>query len=157
MLQIDVPGQSQALVLEHLILDYNGTMAVDGVLNQDIRPALNSLAQKLTIHVVTADTFGAAEANLSGLDVKFVKLTNRRQAEAKLDYLIALGAQKSVCIGNGRNDRLMIKTARLGIAVIGPEGACGKSVSNADVVVSDIASALNLLLNPLRLTATLRD
>jgi soluble P-type ATPase len=44
------------------------------------------------------------------------------QDDGKLDYVRRLGCDKTVYIGNGRNDRLMIKT---GIAVIQREGAGG--------------------------------
>jgi len=40
--------------------------------------------------------------------------------------------------------------------VVGPEGAAAELVGVADVVVTDILAALDLLLHPLRLTATLR-
>ena len=55
-----------------------------------------------------------------------------------------------------RNDRLMLKEAALGIAVILKEGASAESVAAADVVCTDIVAALELLQNPLRLIATLR-
>jgi soluble P-type ATPase len=156
MLQVEIPGQGK-LVLEHLVLDYNGTLAADGVMDPCAEGLLCRLAQKLTIHVVTADTFGLAESNLSEMPLKFVKLTGTGQSLAKLEYLNTLGAERAVCVGNGQNDHLMLKAAKLGVAVVGPEGASAKSLAAADVIVSDIASALNLLLNPLRLTATLRD
>ena len=75
----------------------------------------------------------------------------------KLDYVKELGCENTVCIGNGRNDRLMLKEARLGIAVILTEGVAQSTLSSADVVCTNIVSALELLLNPLRLTATLRS
>ena len=42
------------------------------------------------------------------------------------------------------------------IAVIGPEGAAALAVGAAHVVAPNICAALDLLLNPQRLTATLR-
>jgi soluble P-type ATPase len=59
-------------------------------------------------------------------------------------------------IGNGRNDQLMLAAAALGIAVVQEEGAAIESLSAADVVLPDIRSALDLLLFPKRLIATLR-
>lgn len=63
MIEINIPG-FKILSLSHLVLDYNGTMAVDGVLIAGVEQALNELAQHLSIHVVTADTFGLARENL---------------------------------------------------------------------------------------------
>jgi len=51
----------------------------------------------------------------------------------------------------------MVGEPALGIAVVGPEGAAGAAVGAADVVVTDIRTALDLLLRPRRLVATLRQ
>ena len=75
----------------------------------------------------------------------------------KAEIVSAMGPQETVAIGNGRNDILMIQAAGLGIAILGPEGAPGALLASADVVVSDVRDALDLLLDPLRLKATLRE
>jgi len=77
--------------------------------------------------------------------------------EDKAAYIEKLDPDQLVVIGNGRNDVPWVKRAAIGIAVVGPEGAAGELVKAADVVVSDINDALDLVLNPLRLKATLRD
>jgi soluble P-type ATPase len=64
---------------------------------------------------------------------------------------------KTVAVGNGRNDRLMLQESALGIAVILNEGAAMQTLLCADVVCTDIVAALQLLIHPLRLTATLRS
>jgi soluble P-type ATPase len=84
-------------------------------------------------------------------------LGKENQAEAKLQYVRELGLEQAVCIGNGRNDRLMLEAAALGLAVILAEGIAGETIQAADVVTLAINDALDLLLNPLRLTATLRS
>ncbi len=56
----------------------------------------------------------------------------------------------------GANDRLMLKAARIGIAVIEGEGCAVDAVLSADIVVKDIHDALNLLRAHKRLVATLR-
>jgi len=43
MIELTVPGFG-ALRLEHLVLDYNGTLAVDGKLLPGVRDALGALA-----------------------------------------------------------------------------------------------------------------
>jgi hypothetical protein len=50
----------------------------------------------------------------------------------------------------------MLERAALGIAVLGPEGLALSCLQAADVVVPDILAALDLLLFPRRLVATLR-
>jgi soluble P-type ATPase len=51
----------------------------------------------------------------------------------------------------------MLRSAALGIAVIQREGAAAAALLEADVVVTDVRDALDLLLNPLRLVAGLRS
>jgi len=75
---------------------------------------------------------------------------------AKRAYAQGLGALGCVCVGNGANDAWMLRAAAVGIAVIGPEGAAVSALQAADIVVVSITHALDLLLNPLRLVATLR-
>ncbi len=156
MLEIDIPGYKK-LELSHLVLDYNGTMACDGILLDGVKAVLENLAKSVNIHVLTADTFGKVKAALSDLPCSLTITPPDNQQSAKLEYIEALGAAQSVCIGNGRNDRLMLKEAGLGIAVVQEEGASAETIMAADVVVCDIKEALDLLMNPLRLVATLRS
>lgn len=138
-------------------MDYNGTLAVDGVLQPGVREALETLSHSLTLHVLTADTFGVAKENLKGVPCTLHILPAADQQAAKLAYVEALGPGQTVSIGNGRNDQRMLKAARLGIAVILEEGASIQTLMAADIVCTSIVDALALLANPLRLTATLRS
>jgi len=156
MLEISVPGY-KGLRLEHLVLDYNGTLACDGEILPGVKEALDGLAQSLRIHVVTADTFGKAASRLEGCRCELVVLPLENQDAGKLEYIKRLGPESTVCVGNGRNDRMMLEGAGLGIAVIQEEGAAVQTLLAADVACPDILSALNLLTNPLRLVATLRS
>ena len=155
MLSTQIPGFG-TLTLEHLVLDYNGTLAVDGLLLPGVKGALNTLAAELAIHVVTADTFGKAAVGLQGVNCRLTVLEDGRQDQAKLDFVKRLGAQRTASVGNGRNDALMLAASALGIAVILGEGASTASLNAADIVCTNIVSALELLMYPLRLTATLR-
>lgn len=155
MLRIDIPG-GPTLQLAHLVLDYNGTMALDGKLLPGVAERLGQLYKHLTIHVLTADTFGLAARELEGLPVRLTVIPPGQQAAAKLAYLESLGPETCVSIGNGRNDQLMLEAAALGIAVIGGEGAALTAITAAMVITKDILAALDLLLHPQRLQATLR-
>jgi P-type E1-E2 ATPase len=156
LIEIDIPG-FKYLRMEHLVLDYNGTLAVDGRLADGVRERLHRLAEEIRIHVITADTFGEVRASVADLACTLHVLPLQFQAEAKRDYVLGLDALRTVCIGNGNNDRLMLAEASLGIGVILAEGACGSCITAADVVCRDINEALDLLRHPLRLTATLRS
>ncbi len=156
MIHIEIPGY-RTLSIEHLVLDYNGTIAGDGRLIEGVAELLGSIADRLTVHVVTADTFDGARAALEGLPCELTVIPAGDQARAKFDYVRALGSDTVAAIGNGRNDRLMLDESALGIAVIQREGAAFNALSAADVICTDIIDALGLLLNPLRLVATLRS
>ena len=156
MISLEIPGYGK-LELWHIVLDYNGTTSLDGELLPGVAEALTALSGQLTVHVLTADTFGLAAQRLANVPCRLTVLGPQAQDEAKAAYVRNLGTGETVCLGNGRNDRLMIEEARLGIAVIGPEGAAGPTLARADIVVKDVMAALGLLIHPLRLTATLRS
>lgn len=155
MLEIFIPG-AETLRLGDLILDFNGTLACDGVLLAGVEDGLRHLAQTLAVHVVTADTFGTAREALAGIPCELAILPPDHQDSAKLRYAENLGAARCACIGNGRNDRLMLAAAGLSIAVAQGEGAAVETVLAARIVAPDIQVALGLLLYPQRLIATLR-
>jgi soluble P-type ATPase len=156
MIKVDIPG-FKSLDLEHLVLDFNGTLACDGDLLPEVAERLNHLASMLTVHVITADTFGKVEAQLNGVRCRISILRGNEQDKGKLSYVTQLGADHTVSIGNGRNDRLMLGAAALGIVVLLQEGAAIQSLMAADIICKDILSALDLLTHPLRLIATLRS
>jgi len=155
MLEI-TPLGSPVMRLEHLVLDFNGTLAVDGVLIHGVAERIDRLAAHLTLHVVSGDTFRTARAALTNLACQLVVLPARDQAKAKRAYVERLGPAATACIGNGANDRLMMECASLAIAVIQPEGAAVATLQVAHIAVARVLDALDLLLNPLRLVATLR-
>jgi soluble P-type ATPase len=156
MITIDIPG-SKKFQLNHLVLDYNGTLACDGILFEGVEQKLDELSAQIQIHVLTADTFGQVKAVVAGLACQLSILPPGNQHLGKLNYVEALGPETTVCIGNGRNDRLMLQEAALGIAVLQEEGTAVEAILAADVVAPDILAALNLLTNPLRLVASLRS
>ena len=155
MMEVVIPYY-KTLSLKHLVMDYNGTLAQDGILLDGVRERLLSLSAQLDLHVVTADTFGIARSQLDGLPCELVILQGEGQAQAKQSYVRRLGAEKVAAIGNGRNDRLMLESAALAVAVIQGEGAAVETCLAADVVVPGMPAALDLLLFPRRLVATLR-
>jgi len=121
MLKIDIPGFGD-LTLEDLVCDFTGTLSVDGHLLPGVGEFLDELAASLTIHVVTADTFGRVHEQLAGRSCTVTVLSGEDLDAQKEQYVLALNADGVVAIGNGANDRRMLKVARLGIAVIEGEG-----------------------------------
>ena len=156
MIEIQVPGY-KTFCFEHLVLDYNGTLAFDGELIAGVRETLNRLAGLLQVHIITADTFGQVRQQLEGIPCTLSILPPDDQVEAKRAYVQQLGPGRTASIGNGRNDRLMLRAAALGIAVVLAEGASPETLASARVVTGSITDALDLLIHPLRLIATLRS
>jgi len=149
---IVVPGRPN-LTLSYLMLDFTGTLARDGTLLPGVALRLRALNRRLTIVVATADTLGKAITSLDGLPVE-IKLV--KTGQEKLRLLEDIGPSRVMAIGNGRNDVPMVRRAAIGVAVVGPEGAASDLIGAADIVVRDIRDGLDLLANPLRLTATFR-
>ena len=155
MIEINIPGFCH-LQLAHLVLDYNGTLAIDGHLIPQVGKKLTKLSHDLHIHVLTADTFGLAKTGLAGLPLDLTIAPPEDQAETKQAFVSSLGAEQVVAIGNGRNDGPMLQAAALGIALVQLEGGAVETLVSADIVSTSILDALDLLSHPQRLVATLR-
>ena len=153
---LSIPGLKD-LKLRHLVMDYNGTLAFDGFLQLGVAADIIELSRSYQIHILTADTYGQALQQFAGLPVTLRIIRPTQQAEAKLDYLHRLGPETVVAIGNGRNDRLMLEAAALGIAVLEREGTAVEAVHAATLTVHGINHALGLLRSPARMIATLRS
>ena len=155
MIELNIPGRGQ-IELEHLVCDVNGTLAVDGNLQDGLVRSLSALKDRLTVHLLTADTHGRQETIDQQLNLKAQRVQPGDEALQKADYVRRLGAGKVAAIGQGANDAAMLKEARLGICVLSLEGVAVETLLAADLVVPDIISALDLLEKPLRIVASLR-
>ncbi len=151
-LTVAIAGRPE-LQLEHLLLDVNGTLTNRGELTAGVQARVAELRDRLTVHLVSADTFGTLESIADQLRADSIRAGNGAD---KLRELDRLGRERCAVIGNGANDVLMLEAAVLGIAVIGPEGASFAALGAADVVCRSSADALDLLLEPKALSATLR-
>ena len=155
MIQVHIPGRD-TLNLEILVLDYNGTIALDGEMFESVKESLTSLSPFLQIHIITSDTFGTVQQQCKGLPVQVKVLESMDHTTEKADYLRQFTTQGIIAMGNGTNDYMMLKRAHLGIGIIGFEGASVQTLLSADLVVTKIEDAFGLLINPQRLKATLR-
>lgn len=155
MIELTIPGRG-TVQLDHLVCDVNGTLALDGKLIEGVDRALGALRDRLEIHLVTADTHGRQSIIDQQLALQAVRLVPGDEAGQKAAYVRRLGAERVVAIGQGANDAGMLSAAAIGIALISPEGLAVAALQAADLLASDILSALELLEKPLRLVATLR-
>ena len=156
MLKIDIPGFKK-IDAEHLVLDFNGTIAIDGLFIEGVIGALVHVSENLNVHVLTADTFGTVEKELKDMPITIKILEPDGQDEQKLKYVKDLGSSNVIAIGNGKNDLLMLRESALSIGIIQAEGAFSNILNDTQVVCTNINDALSLLINPKRLLATLRS
>ncbi len=155
MIEFTIPGRGE-LKLEHLVLDVNGTLALDGKLIDGVEQALAGLRDRLEIHLVTADTLGRQAEIDRQLGLQAVRLRPGGEVEQKAAFVRQLGAEKTAAIGQGANDAGMLREAAIGIAVLSREGLSADARNAADLVVPDILAALELFDKPLRIVASLR-
>lgn len=162
MLRIAIPGR-ETLDLEHLVCDMNGTLAEDGLLLDGVAGRLVRLSADLRIHLLTADTHGTLAAVAEELrtacvaaDLPAPEWERVANGADKVRYVRQLGVERVAALGNGANDEAMLRAAALSVAVIGGEGAYGPTLLAAQVITRSPLEALDLLLYPERLAATLR-
>ncbi len=154
MIRIEVPGR-ESFSIAHVALDFNGTIALDGALMPGVAERLLALSAIAEVHVLTADTFGSAARECTGTNAKLETFPSGAAAAQKRAIVDGL-AGGVACVGNGFNDADMFDAADLSIAVVGGEGAWAGLLAHADIVTTSPIDALDLLLNPGRLKATLR-
>lgn len=155
-LTVAIPG-GESLHLTHLLLDLNGTLALDGRPLPGVVPALKEVSRILKVRILTADTFGTARRVAEAAELPVEPLPKGQPGgPAKEAVVRALGAAHTAAMGNGVNDGPMLAAAALGIAVLGPEGLARQAWEAARLVVPDPLSGLELFLYPDRLVATLR-
>lgn len=155
MIELEIPGRG-TLRLQHLVVDVNGTLAVDGRLIDGVAKSLLGLSDRLQVHLITADTRGRQAHFDQMLGLPSIRISTGNEVQAKGDVVRDLGADQVVAVGQGANDAEMLRQAAIGICVLGPEGTAVEALMAADVVAPTILNALDLLYQPLRLVATLR-
>jgi len=144
------------LEIAHIVLDYNGTLAKDGILKEEVKELLPKLAEMYSVHVITADTFGSVQNQMQDFAVHVKVLTSDNHTLEKEEYIKSLNATLCAAIGNGNNDVLMLKSAEIGIVLLGDEGCATATLVQSDLVCKNIKDALELFLYRDRLIATLR-
>ncbi len=155
MIELEIPGFGH-IEIEHLVSDFTGTLSEDGKLCKGIKERLTRLSEDIIVHILTADTFGKAREELSEINCKIYILEGSNHDVQKENYIKSLVPEHVFAVGNGNNDRNMLKIAKVGAAVCLKEGCAVDAVKSADIIVTSAIDALDLLLNPKRLKATLR-
>ncbi len=155
MIELSIPGRGN-LRLEHLVIDVNGTLAIDGILMDRLAKRIASVRDRLRVHLLTADTHGRQAVIDQQLNLVATRLIEGNEQEQKRAFVENLGADHVLAIGQGANDASMLKAAALGICVMSAEGAAVETILAADLVLPNIFSAFDLLDKPIRIIASLR-
>lgn len=155
MIELNIPGRGN-LRLEHLVTDVNGTLSIDGILLDRLAERILSVRDRLTVHLLTADTHGRQAVIDRQLNLAATRLTAGNEQEQKRAFVEKLGAEHVAAIGQGANDASMLKAAALGICVMSAEGAAVETILAADLVIPTIFDAFDLLDKPIRIIASLR-
>jgi soluble P-type ATPase len=151
-IKIDIP-QRGVIELRYAVFDVNGTLAVDGTAIAGTSERLKTLSEHLSIHLVSSGTHG----NLATLEQTLgFPIHEIQRGDEKMRYVQNLGPANVIAFGNGVNDANMLRLATVGVVVITPEGTAVKTMQGADIIAYGPINAIDLLLKPNRLIATLR-
>ncbi len=155
MISIAIPGR-ETVTISAVVLDYNGTIARDGVLLPGAAARIQKLTALADVYVLTADTYGTVAQQCQSLGVSLRTFPQAGAADCKAAIVRELGGGV-FAVGNGFNDIPMLDAADLAIAVLEEEGLCAGLLPHADILVRSAEAALDLLLYPDRIRATLRS
>ncbi len=156
MIDLNIPGITNVKI-ENVVFDMNGTLSENGLIKESVKGLLNELSKHAAIYIITSDTFGSANESVKGINAKLYIIKGDNSAQKKKEMVYKLGYSKTAVIGNGYNDYAMFKQGVIGIGIMESEGLAVKAALHCDIIVTKIENAINLLLNPKKLVATLRN
>ncbi len=156
MIDIQIPGYLD-LKIQNAVFDFNGTLAKDGKLDECVKEKIGILKSRVDIHILTSDTYGTVAEQCRALGISPQILPSDHAGAEKAAFVRKIGMESTVCIGNGSNDAAMMDLGVLSILVMGSEGCAARTLMKADIVVTSTRDALDLLLCPERIKATLRE
>lgn len=155
-MKVKIPGKEE-IEIKSVVFDYNGTVAIDGKLLKNVSKNINELSSDFNFFVITADTYGTVKKELENTSCEVIVIGKENQDKAKLEFIKKLGAETVLSVGNGRNDKLMLKETVLGIAIMQDEGLCTETLLSSDILVKSIDDVFGFLKDSNRLIATLRN
>jgi soluble P-type ATPase len=140
--------------LNTIILDLNGTLAVNGQLVTGAEERLLKLKEMgFKILLFSGDQRGNALelSERTGIELKRATSTEEKEALTNECQL-----ENTVSIGNARIDIGTFRPARLSIATLQGEGIHTEILQHVDILMLSINDALDLLINKDTFEATMR-
>ena len=152
-MNVTIPGVG-IYELRTIVLDLNGTLSVRGKLLPGVAIRITKLLKAgFRIMLFSGDTRGTAAQIARKLGIELVVTAS---ADDKAREFKKCCAKTAVAIGNGQIDVRMLRAARLSIVTLQAEGVHTQALLAADIVVTSINDALDILLDPRTLISTLR-
>ncbi|RXJ97444.1 ATPase P [Malaciobacter molluscorum] len=155
-MKIDIPNK-ESFELKNIVFDYNGTIAIDGKIIDGVSKNIDELSNLFDFYVITADTYGSVENELKNTNCKVITISKDKQDEKKLQFIKKINPKTVLSVGNGRNDKLMLKESIIGISILQDEGLCTQTLLSSDILVNSIFDVFSFLKDKNRLIATLRN
>ncbi len=152
----DIPNFGKCEI-HNILLDLNGTLTQFGSYPSGLKYLIQELKKFFEIYVISANTRGTLDTIANELDIKAIHIPkSKSESQSKFTSLRVLNPENTIAIGNGNNDIEIITQSKIGIAVLGNEGASIQTVISSDLVVQSISDAFKILLDEKALIATLR-
>lgn len=142
-MKIKLPGRGLTEI-DNIVFDFNGTLAKNSKLTGDAKDLIEKFQSRINIYIATSDIFGNVKDELKDLKVNII---DTKTGAEKLAFIMKLGYTKTIAVGNGNNDILMLKKAVVGICINGLDGTTPECVSNSNIVINDVKNIVNLLEN----------
>ncbi len=157
MFELEIPGWGK-LSIKNLLLDFNGTLALDGKVDEQALFLCSKVVGKyhLKPYIITAATNPVSKEVIDLIKPELIVIRPGNEAWQKLTVLLELGANETATAGNGANDKLMLSCSALGIAVFDGEGAVPGVLDSADIVVKSTVELFELFVYTKRIIGTLR-
>lgn len=155
MIAIVRPGLDP-LEIDSLLIDFEGTLAMDGRVHPKVKDKLNLLAKRVQISILIGEETEKVKEALKRVKAEIVPVAEGQASQEKLRWLHRLGPNRTAAIGNGFDDGELLEKAALGLAVLSREGTAASTWIKADLLFPTLLDALDFLLKPLRQKATLK-
>ena len=147
--------KGEAIEINTIVLDLNGTLTVNGKLEDSTKDLIIQLQNKgFRLVLISGDIRGNAKTIADELGME---LYLGSTSDEKATQMQQFNKESTAAIGNARIDIGTFENAKLSIATLQAEGIHTEILHHVDIVVPSIDNALQLFLDKKSLEGTLRS
>ncbi len=147
-------ANKEQIVIDNIILDLNGTLAVHGKVSDKTKALILQLQElKYNIVLISGDIRGNAATIANELGLKLYLGANSHEKAMQMQQF---DKERTAAIGNARIDIGTFENAKISIATMQAEGIHTGILKQVDILVPKIEDALYLFIDVKSLEATLR-